>query len=287
MRGSCRSGCRTCRSFTQGASDTGGLLPVLVLTCRIAPAARQASALGQLATFADMVRAELVDGLIDGDPEVAGLHDRARERIWSKRALTPREVATYGTHRCGWQRLVESGADYGLLLEDDFVLIDPERLRHLIAALPEVIGPDVDVLKLFDFPDSHHKGRVLQREVAGHVMLLPERQKAGTVGYILTARAARRLLARKRVFRAVDEDLRHYWEFGLRVWTLPQALVRDGSAGLGGSLPEAERNVERANRSRLRGLRWPLISLHRSVRSRFAFARFSLVWRGARMLRLR
>lgn len=269
-----------------GARAGGDRLLVLVLTCRISPPERVASCLAQLAGYGDLLRVEVVDGMVDGDPEAVALHDRRRERRWTKRALTAREVATYGTHRRGWQRLVDSGAGHALLLEDDAVLTDPAGFRRFVAALPEAMGGDVDVLKLFDYPDSHDGGWVLQREVAGEVLLLPARPRPGTVGYVLAGRAARRLLTRRRVFRAVDEDLRHYWEFGLAVWSRSRPLVADGAVALGGSLLEGGRQAERGNRSLARSLRGLRLNLHYKLRRGLAFAGLWLRTAGVRLRRL-
>lgn len=116
----------------QTASAPDRRIPALVLTCRIAPPERRASALAQLADLSDLLRVEMVDGLIDSDDSTLRLHDPALERRWTRRPMTLREVATYGTHRCGWQRLIETGANNALLLEDDFILTDPAALRRLL-----------------------------------------------------------------------------------------------------------------------------------------------------------
>lgn len=246
--------------------------PVLVLTCRIAPPERRASALAQLSAMSDLVRVEMVDGFIDTDDSTLRLHDRALERRWTRRPMTLREVATYGTHRAGWQRLLETGATHALLLEDDFIITDPAALRRLLENLASVMTPDVDMLKLFDFPNNDRNGWALQRDVAGETLFFPKHPKPGAVGYVLSAHGAAKFLGRKAVFRPIDEDLRYYWELGLRVWTLSRPLVRDGSATLGGSLLEPERRAFRKDRSFAKRLRHILIGAHRRVRNIAAFA---------------
>ncbi|AWB50525.1 hypothetical protein HYN69_18095 (plasmid) [Gemmobacter aquarius] len=256
----------------QTASATDRRIPALVLTCRIAPPERRASALAQLAGLSDLLRVEMVDGFIDSDDSTLRLHDPVQERRWTRRPMTLREVATYGTHRCGWQRLIETGADHALLLEDDFILTDPAALRRLLENLPACMAPDVDMLKLFDFPDSTSNGWALHREVAGETLLFPRYPKVGAVGYVLSARGAGKFLYRQTVFRPIDEDLRYYWELGLRVWTLARPLVRDGSATLGGSLLEEERKAFRPMRAAGGRLRFHLIGGHRRIRNLAAFA---------------
>lgn len=247
-------------------------IPALVLTCRIAPPERRASALAQLAEFSDLVRVEMVDGFIDSDDSTRRLHDPALEQRWTRRPMTLREVATYGTHRCGWQRLLETGADHALLLEDDFIITDPAALRRLLENAAVLMTPDVDMLKLFDFPNSIRNGWALQRDVAGESLLFPRFPKVGTVGYVLAARGAEKFLRRERVFRPVDEDLRYYWELGLNVWTMARPMVRDGSATLGGSLLETERKAFRPKRGFGPRLRFHLIGAHRRLRNIAAFA---------------
>lgn len=134
------------------------------------------------------------------------------------------------------------------------------------------MAPDVDMLKLFDFPDSASNGAALHRDVAGETLLFPRYPKVGAVGYVLSARGAEKFLHRDRVFRPIDEDLRYYWELGLSVWTLARPLVRDGSATLGGSLLETERQAFRTARGVRGRLRFHLIGGHRRFRNLVAFA---------------
>ena len=178
-----------------------------------------------------------VCGLTPADREVSDLYWPLGNAIFSKRSLTPQEVAAYASHRRAWREFLASDRPFALILEDDFHAPEPERLRAAIADCVRN-AERWDVVKFFEFS----RKRVWRRRQLDATSLVAFKyQSAGAVGYLLSRDAATRLLARKRVFRPVDEDMSWSWEFDLRVWTTDVDLVRDVSHTLGGSQIEASR----------------------------------------------
>lgn len=127
--------------------------------------------------------------------------------------LSTRDVATYMNHRQAWQELVNSGADYGIILEDDTVLIDgfnqlPNRIRDI--EIPW------NFIKLAE-PYKKEKARVCSHAGAATVVRY-EVVPRGACAYAIRGEAAEQLLARtEQVFRPLDVDMQWWWEMGLNV----------------------------------------------------------------------
>ncbi|MBW3096004.1 glycosyltransferase family 25 protein [Pseudohoeflea coraliihabitans] len=268
------------------AADAMARTPiVMVLTCAISPPQRLRSARSELAGAVPGVPVRVVDGLVEEDPAVDALFDAGRAQRLSKRPPTRREVAVYGTHRLAWQALLDSGRTTAIILEDDFKLVAPAALEALLAHLPGVLNSGLHMLKLFDYPRTRNGGWALERKFGDVSLVQWARPRAGMVGYLITAEGARRLLARERVFRVVDEDTKYFWELGLDIWSLRPLPVADGSDALGGSLLDAARNCTRRRRRLRRSLLGMVLTLHRRNRSRLAFLAAVLSTRNARLRR--
>ena len=243
---------------------------VLVLTSQASPAARLRSALAQAALFADESRIGVIRGATPADGIVAGLHDPQAARRWSKRPPVPAEVAAYATHRMAWQALLDGDHPLALVLEDDFVVLDADVLRAVVAAAQALLSEGRHIVKLFDLPHEREKGRAVARIVAGIGIVRREHVRAGLVGYMISREGAARFLSRPRIFRVVDEDIKYHWELGLDIWSVAENLVADGSAALGGSLIDNARNASR-RRSVWRSVKGNLLAAHRNWRARHSF----------------
>lgn len=243
---------------------------LFILTSRASPPARLPSALAQAATLVDASRVRVVDGAIPTDAIVGDLFDAKSARRWSKRAPVPEETAAYATHRMAWQALVDGGDPFALVLEDDFVVIDGEALRRVLAIAGDLLSEGRDIVKLFDLPSEWERGRSISRFVGDIEIVKRENVRAGLVGYLISRDGASRFLARRRIFRVVDEDIKYHWELGLDIWSVPKNLVADGSAVLGGSTIEGARKASR-RRAVWRSLKGNLLAAHRNWRSRVGF----------------
>ena len=120
------------------------------------------------------------------------------------------------------------------------------------------------------------------RDTAGGVPLVKwSAPTAGMVAYLISRAGARKLLARDRVYRQVDEDLKHYWELGLDIWSVPGNPVAEVSDKLGGSLIDDDRENLR-NRVLARSLWGNVLTTERKIRTRLALAREAVARRGGR-----
>lgn len=235
---------------------------ILVVTCASAPAARRESAARQLAQHFPGHQAEFVEGFVGTDPEIAGLYDPTTNRRRSKRPLTPAEIAVYAGHRKAMQRLLSSGSECALIFEDDFRIDAPNVVSAAAAGASRLLSQGRNVIKLFDFPSRHEyvaKDRIV---VEGIELVRWRSARAGTVAYLISRAGARGFLSRGRVFRAIDEDLKYFWELGLDVWSVPGNPVVDASDTLGGSLVDAERRSNR-ERNLWRSIYGNLLTIHR------------------------
>jgi len=127
--------------------------------------------------------------------------------------LSTRDVARYLNHRQAWQELVHSGADYGIILEDDTVLVDgfnqlPNRIKS--------IEVPWNFIKLAE-PYKREKTRVCSHAGAATVVRY-EVVPRGACAYVIRGETAQQLLTRTtQVFRPLDIDMQWWWEMGLNV----------------------------------------------------------------------
>ncbi|MGY6708390.1 MAG: glycosyltransferase family 25 protein [Rhizobiaceae bacterium] len=205
-------------------------VPVYILTIDAPDGPRRANARRQLEAVG--LEAEFVQGSGIGDPAIHTQYDSLQNLIWQKRSLSPGEIAVYCGHREIWRRLVDSGARFGLVLEDDFGISDAEGFRAILDDCER--HPDGwDIVKLFDF---NPKPVRLRRRLGSSELVAHRFPAAGAVGYLINREAATRMLARRRFFRAIDEDWSWPWEFDLRVWSLSPNCIEEISVDLGGSV---------------------------------------------------
>lgn len=135
-----------------------------------------------------------VDGEDLRDATSAGLADRVDQptarRLYG-RGLTPAEVGCAASHRLAWQFVVDSGAAWGVVVEDDVVVVD-ERLRDAVRA---VAGLDADQPWLV----ALHASRVVNHPLVVGPAVAPGVHRLavtwhGACGYMVSGAAARLLL---------------------------------------------------------------------------------------------
>lgn len=156
---------------------------------------------------------------VEGVRAAPDLYSPIKNLLYAKRSLAPAEVACYAGHRLIWQKVATAGTPYGIIFEDDVRIVDPEAFDQ---ALGDAIG--FDIVKLHDFEPKE----VILRKSAGKTELVMHRLIASSAAcYIISRHAAERLLARKTIYRAVDEDFSHPWEFGIDIWSVWPNPVSD------------------------------------------------------------
>ena len=178
-------------------------------TERLESSARQLAALGIA-----FERIDAANGWALSAADVAHVYDAARNRRRAKHPLVPPEIGCYLSHIEVWRRIADGSAEGGFIFEDDFHASD--SLGAVLALLSED-RRDWDMAKLFTL-DPLPKC-VARRSLGPNCeIVVPYRVPACTLGYGVTREAARRLESRAiPFFRPVDEDLKFFWETGVRV----------------------------------------------------------------------
>jgi glycosyl transferase family 25 len=241
-------------------------LVISVAACdrRRASAAAQLDAIGWPFQF--------VDGHTPDSRDARGLYSPPLNRRHAKRPLTGGEIAVYASHRRALDAFLDSDASFGLVLEDDFCMLDPPAMPARITAILDT-RLRWDVIKLFDFDTR----RVRQRHPAGDVDIVNyAAPTAGMVAYLVTRRGAGLILARPSLFRQIDEDTKYYWELSLRVYSVSPNLVCEISGRLGGSLLDAERDRLRQARSLGRSVKGLWVVADRKLRHHWHKANYMM-----------
>ena len=180
-----------------------------------------------------LIRISAVDANSLGEPPAAGIFDAERARRAYYAPILKTEIACFMSHRLAWRTFVEeSAAPLCITLEDDAELSDAfVPVVEAVAAR----GPcDWDIIKLFARREQASK--TVAELPAGHRLVRHLRQPTGNVGQILSRAGAEKMLARsRRIYRPLDVQLQHWWEFGVRVLSIDPPLVREVSGRLGGT----------------------------------------------------
>jgi glycosyl transferase family 25 len=139
--------------------------------------------------------------------------DRRAYRGRNRRGFPkPGEIGCHLSHLRAYVRLLESGAPWGVVLEDDIVL--PPEMPELLRALGE--RDDWDLVKLFCF----HGGTPVRvrRLSAKHGLCVHLTRTTSTAAYAVTRRAAETFLRELQpMTEQIDHAIDRPWKTGLRV----------------------------------------------------------------------
>ncbi len=157
---------------------------------------------------------DAVNGWKLSDQEVSHVYDSEKNQSYGKHPLVLPEIGCYLSHIHAWQKIANGDHDGGFIFEDDFVA--NEQLGSVLELLQTDSG-DWGMVKLFSLnPDQ----RIISRRSLGnnHEIVIPYRVPTCLLGYGLRRDAARKLVDRSDTFfRPVDEDMKYFWETGLKV----------------------------------------------------------------------
>jgi glycosyl transferase, family 25 len=215
---------------------------------------------------------QFVEGHTPDSNDARSLYSPPLNARYAKRPLTDGEIAVYASHRRALRAFLDSGAEFGLILEDDFSFVDAVALSAQITA---ILNARVrwDLIKLFDFETK----RIAQRDAAGDIAIVNyAAPTAGMVAYLVTRRGAELILARSSVYRPIDEDTKYYWELAIRVYSVAPNLVSEISNNLGGSLVAAERERLRHSRSLRRSIKGLWVVVDRKLRHQWEKASYAM-----------
>lgn len=201
--------------------DRGSPCPVFVVSLPSSTARRRAFAARAGAALLSWEFFDAREGLDPGlgyDPPLALLH--------YGRALTPGELGCYSSHFALWEKMLTSGADQIIVLEDD-VAVDWDMLA--ILAKTRLAPQGLTFLRLHYLAPSRFIVRT--RDYLRHGTSLIELTSPawGTHGYVMTRQAAAKLVPFcRRVIRPIDDQLDRFWEHGVPNMSLfPFPLIGD------------------------------------------------------------
>ena len=150
---------------------------------------------------------------VDGRALPAEIAARNRVVLW-RRPLRLGEIGCFASHHTLWRRIVDTGLDAAVVLEDDILLDDrlPEALAVWAAADPATRPGFVRLMSLI--PKAGLPGPRLGPFAT--VEAIDFSNTSGTQGYVLTAAAARRFLAAaERWTLPVDNYMDKSWLHGV------------------------------------------------------------------------
>jgi len=175
----------------------------------------------------DWTRVDGVNGWAMTEEEVAAVYAADENARRAKHPLVRPEIGCYLSHVRAWQMIAADTAHPGgFIFEDDFAAA-PELRRALeLLSRPD---PDWDVVKLFSFDRSPRM--VTDAELGDGLRIgTPYRIPTCLIGYGITREAAARLSETAiPFFRPVDEDMKFFWEKGLRIALVTPPPVTIGS----------------------------------------------------------
>lgn len=236
-------------------------LSIFVLTIDPEGGKRRRSATRELERLG--FQGSFVKGFKKTDPAILENYDARRNLLASKRSLTHGEIAVYCGHRAIWREFLKTESECALVLEDDFQIVDVDAFSN---ALNDCLAHRAEwgMIKFFDFRPK----RVKRRKKLGRTEIVKYKYAAsGAVAYLINRETANRLLARRKFFRAVDEDFSWEWEFDLNIWSVNPNIVSDGGDILGGSLLENDRIGRKRHRNVFRSLWGNVIQGYKLCRS--------------------
>jgi glycosyl transferase, family 25 len=189
-------------------------------------------------------RLEGFNGWNLAEGEIVKVYDQQRNRRDGKHPLVRPEIGCYLSHIACWRHIAEGDAPGGVIFEDDFSAA--QDLADILANICGDGARDWDVVKLFTFDDAPKI--VKERQLGKYRLVVPYRVPTCLIGYVLTREAARRLVEKSLpFFRPVDEDMKFYWEKGLRVaLILPAPITVGDQQAVTGTIGNERRSSKEA-----------------------------------------
>jgi len=131
--------------------------------------------------------------------------------------LTLGEVGCYLSHRKVWQKIVDTGIEYAIILEDDFFLMGD--IEQTIKTLNK-IEFDWDYIKLSGYKNRSRE-IAFRKKVNDMELVLFDKAMAGTCAQAVSLKGAKKLLTTSTSFgRPVDTDIQHWWEKDVELFAL-------------------------------------------------------------------
>lgn len=160
--------------------------------------------------------------------------------------LLPGEVGCYASHLLAYERIVASGLDWALVLEDDVRLSDDfvQTVRETVARLPE----SWDIVRLSSRPKRAVMN--LSQLTSGRHLVRYSKLPKQAGAQLVSASGARKLLAEGLRVRPIDADLRYGYILGLDTFGIFPPPAEHGG------LFQSSIKIAKGSRKDIRGGRW-------------------------------
>lgn len=184
---------------------------------------------------ADLPMAQIVDAVAGRDPNQIADVDWQNGTLLNPPypfAMTPAEIGVFQSHRRCWQRIVDSGQDYGLIAEDDLA-VDPPRLAAALDLIAQHGSPDMYIR----LPVKHRETPAQTLGEHGEMrFILPRVVGLQCICQVVGRGAAQRLLAAtQKIDRPVDTLLQMHWATGQQIHAILPNGNREIAEQIGGS----------------------------------------------------
>ena len=158
---------------------------------------------------------DAVNGRNLSQEEIDSAYDSKKNKLHYKSPLVPSEIGCYLSHYKAWEEIANGTNQGGFVFEDDFNATGD--LINVINILSKDSVNDWDMVKFFSL--NKNPKAFSTREINKNLKIIqPYKIPTCLIAYALTKDGARKLISRhSKIFRPVDEDLKYFWETGLRV----------------------------------------------------------------------
>ncbi len=173
--------------------------------------------------------------------------------------LSPGELGCFLSHRKCWQKILDAGWDYALIVEDD-LSVDPDLWQAALA----LVESHADADSFIRLPAKRRETPVVVLDQTGDATLfLPRVIGLQTVAQVVGRNAAAHLLAASTTIdRPVDTFLQMHWVHGQRVETILPNGVSELTGELGGSTIQKKKSGNKLAREFKRALYRAQVATH-------------------------
>ncbi|AMC12725.1 hypothetical protein RL73_03145 [Liberibacter crescens] len=193
---------------------------------------------------------------IDGNnltyDNISSIYDEKRNQKKFKRPLSFPELGCYISHINLWEKIANSDKPGAIVLEDDV-----EFVSEFMDVLLYLSKCDISNL-LIKFNSLSNKIKTKNHVCTlpgGFSLIQPRIIPSRTTGYLIGKQAAADLLnSRKKIFRPIDNDLKHWWEYNISTLVINPSIVYQFSDINSRSSIEESRKQKKSSLSLIRFL---------------------------------
>ncbi|MGZ9808949.1 glycosyltransferase family 25 protein [Pseudoroseicyclus sp. H15] len=206
-------------------------LPIFLINLDASPE-RLATATAELSRAGlPFTRLPAVDARGQAPESFAG-YDDARARRFYGRPMTGGEVGCYLSHLAGAEAVLASGADMGLVLEDDFTFAAEHPAESLTALADALWGGAAPGWEIVNVGRAAHKYYTPVQPVAGHMLMRAHYFPVTTTGVLWSRAGAEAFLAtRGEIYAPLDHFFRRFFtQRGTGLALTPPLVLPSGDA---------------------------------------------------------